>query len=140
VFALLVCSNRVLFTLYDIFHLQMYYVLSTVLVSQAILNLDKLLEAILILFYFCRLTIAPSKYTPREIFVSNTLHSIFFILQCQAFTRLSWDDTAPKPVVPGTASTTYSSSSVDDVRPAQRQQQNQADAWYSPPPSSRTGY
>jgi hypothetical protein len=31
---------------------------------------------------------------PREVFVSNTLHSVFFILQCQAFTRLTWDENA----------------------------------------------
>jgi hypothetical protein len=65
---------------------------------KAILNLDKLLEVLLLVFYFIRLTIAPSKYTPREIYISNTLHSVFFILQCQAFTKLSWDDSAAMPV------------------------------------------
>jgi len=65
---------------------------------KAILNLDKLLEVLLIAFYFLRLTIAPSKYTPREMYIANTMHSVFFILQCQAFTRLSWDETSAQPV------------------------------------------
>lgn len=57
---------------------------------KAILNLDKLVEAIMILYSFGRLTLFPSKYTPREIYIANTLHSVFFILQSQAFTRLTW--------------------------------------------------
>jgi hypothetical protein len=65
---------------------------------KAILNLDKLLEVFLIVFYLIRLTIAPSKYTPREIYISNTLHSVFFIIQSQAFTRLSWDESVGIPV------------------------------------------
>jgi hypothetical protein len=65
---------------------------------KGILNLDKLLEVLLIVFYLIRLTIAPSKYTPREIFISNTLHSVFFIIQSQAFTKLSWDESAGMPV------------------------------------------
>jgi hypothetical protein len=57
---------------------------------KAILNLDKVLEAIMLFWYFIRLTVAPSRYVPREVFISNTLHSVFFIIQCQAFTRVSW--------------------------------------------------
>jgi hypothetical protein len=57
---------------------------------KAILNLDKLLEAILLIWYFVRLTVAPSKYIPREQFIASFLHSIFFIIQCQACTRLTW--------------------------------------------------
>jgi hypothetical protein len=65
---------------------------------KAILNLDKLLEVFLIVFYLIRLTVAPSKYTPREIYISCTLHSVFFIIQSQAFTRLSWDESVGIPV------------------------------------------
>jgi hypothetical protein len=65
---------------------------------KAILNLDKLLEVFLIIFYLIRLTVAPSKYTPREIYISCTLHSVFFIIQSQAFTRLSWDESVGIPV------------------------------------------
>lgn len=57
---------------------------------KAILNLDKVLEAILLCWYFIRLTVAPSRYVPREVFIASTLHSVFFIIQCQAFTRVSW--------------------------------------------------
>ena len=57
---------------------------------KAILNLDKLIEGVIIIFNFGRLTVFPSKYTPREIYIANTLHSVFFILQSQAFTRLTW--------------------------------------------------
>ena len=59
---------------------------------KAILNLDKLLEAILLFWYFIRLTVAPSKYVPREQFIANFLHSCFFIIQSQACTRLTWDE------------------------------------------------
>lgn len=57
---------------------------------KAILNLDKFVEMLMIVFNFGRLTLFPSKYTPREIYIANTLHSVFFILQSQAFTRLTW--------------------------------------------------
>lgn len=57
---------------------------------KAILNLDKFLEAIMLFWYFIRLTVAPSRYVPREIFIASTLHSVFFLIQCQAFTRVSW--------------------------------------------------
>lgn len=57
---------------------------------KAILNLDKLVEAILICYNFIRLTVWPAKYAPREVFIANTLHSVFFLLQSQAFTRVTW--------------------------------------------------
>jgi hypothetical protein len=95
---------------------------------KAILNCDKLVEALLILFSFVRLTIFPSKHTPRELYIANVLHSFVFILQCQAFTRLSWDEKAAQPMH------TY-------VQPLQQQQQGVAperlgddddDAWENP--------
>lgn len=64
---------------------------------QAILNFDKLVEALLIVHSFLRLTILPSKYTPREVYVASIFHSVFFIIQSQAFTKLSWDDKGPNP-------------------------------------------
>jgi hypothetical protein len=57
---------------------------------KAILNLDKMVEIVLLFWYFLRLTILPSKYVPREIFVASVLHSVFFIIQCQSFTRITW--------------------------------------------------
>jgi len=64
---------------------------------KAILNLDKFVEIMIILFNFVRLTVAPSKYTPREVYIANTLHSVFFILQSQAFTKVSWDELQEAP-------------------------------------------
>mmetsp|Transcript_111257 Transcript_111257/g.321705 ORF Transcript_111257/g.321705 Transcript_111257/m.321705 type:complete len:325 (+) Transcript_111257:199-1173(+) len=59
---------------------------------KAILNLDKLVEGLLLVYYFFRLTVLPSKYVPRELYVARTLHSVMFMVQLQAFTRLSWDE------------------------------------------------
>ena len=57
---------------------------------KAILNLDKLVEGILLVYYFIRLTVIPSKHIPREIYVAKTLHSVIFLVQLQAFTRVTW--------------------------------------------------
>jgi hypothetical protein len=57
---------------------------------KAILNLDKLVEILLLAVYFIRLTIFPSKYIPRELYITGTLHSFLFLIQCQAYTRVSW--------------------------------------------------
>eukprot|EP00534_Pseudo-nitzschia_fraudulenta_P002116 CAMPEP_0201128980 /NCGR_PEP_ID=MMETSP0850-20130426/35392_1 /ASSEMBLY_ACC=CAM_ASM_000622 /TAXON_ID=183588 /ORGANISM="Pseudo-nitzschia fraudulenta, Strain WWA7" /LENGTH=337 /DNA_ID=CAMNT_0047398329 /DNA_START=138 /DNA_END=1151 /DNA_ORIENTATION=+ len=59
---------------------------------KAILNLDKLVETALLLWNLGRITLFPSKFVPREIFVAGTLHSVFFLIQCQAFTRVTWDE------------------------------------------------
>lgn len=61
---------------------------------KSILNLDKLVEVLLIGYAILRLTLFPSKTVPREIYVGGILHSVVFLLQCQAFTRFSWDDKA----------------------------------------------
>jgi hypothetical protein len=80
---------------------------------KAILNLDKLVECLLILHNFLRLTLVPSKYIPREVYIASTLHSVFFILQAQAFTRVNWDqvgvadsNTFPTTATPGFSSAT----------------------------------
>lgn len=57
---------------------------------KAILNMNKLVEILIIVFNFGRLTLFPSQQTPREVYIANTLHSVFFIIQSQAFTRLTW--------------------------------------------------
>jgi hypothetical protein len=57
---------------------------------KAILNLDKLVEGILLVYYFVRLTVIPSKHIPREIYVAKTLHSVIFLVQLQAYTRVTW--------------------------------------------------
>lgn len=85
---------------------------------KAILNLDKFLEAALMVFYLFRLTIFPPAHIPREIFIANIFHSTFFILQAQAFTRLSWDETA--------------APSINSYAPVQ---QSNLNSRQSPPPS-----
>ena len=57
---------------------------------KAILYLDKVVEGILLIWYFFRLTVFPSKYVPREVYVAKTLHSVLFLVQLQAFTRVTW--------------------------------------------------
>jgi len=64
---------------------------------KAILNLDKLVEVLLMLWYTIRLTIAPTVNVPRELYISSFLHSVFFLIQCQAYTRVTWDQS----VMPG---------------------------------------
>ena len=62
---------------------------------KAILNVDKLLEMALAVFYAIRLCLVPSRYTTREVYMSNLFHSILFIIQCNAFTRVTWNDQQP---------------------------------------------
>ena len=63
-----------------------------------ILNGDKFVEIVLLLWYFLRLTILPSELVPREVIFAGAFHSLFFLLQAQAFTRLTWDENiAPPP-------------------------------------------
>lgn len=57
---------------------------------KAILNLNKLAEVLLILWHVGKLIFSTSNLVPREIYISNILHSVFFILQCQAVTRFVW--------------------------------------------------
>ena len=65
---------------------------------KAILNLDKVVETALLIWNLGRVTLFPSKYVPREIFVAGILHSVLFLIQCQAFTRVNWDErVAPVP-------------------------------------------
>jgi hypothetical protein len=59
---------------------------------KAILNLDKVVETVLLIWNLGRVTLVPSKFVPREIFVAGILHSVFFLIQCQAFTRVTWDE------------------------------------------------
>mmetsp|Transcript_25957 Transcript_25957/g.61073 ORF Transcript_25957/g.61073 Transcript_25957/m.61073 type:complete len:320 (+) Transcript_25957:183-1142(+) len=65
---------------------------------KAILNLDKVVETTLLLWNLGRVTLFPSKYVEREIFIAGILHSVMFLIQCQAFTRVTWDEKiAPVP-------------------------------------------
>mmetsp|Transcript_18958 Transcript_18958/g.33397 ORF Transcript_18958/g.33397 Transcript_18958/m.33397 type:complete len:145 (-) Transcript_18958:103-537(-) len=65
---------------------------------KTILNFDKLVEVALVGWYLLRLTVLPSKYVPREVFVAGMLHSSFFIAEAQAFTRVNWDEKLAPPI------------------------------------------
>merc|ERR1711862_194348 len=67
---------------------------------KAILNLNKLLEALLFFYNVMRLTIAPSKYVPREIYVGRTLTNFIFLIQCQLFTKVAWNAAKKMPSSP----------------------------------------
>ena len=112
-------------------------------VLQAILNFDKLVEAVLILYSFLRLTIIPSKYTPREVYVASIFHSVVFIIQSQAFTKLSWDDKGPTPSELAMSSGERSESAI--AGPGFHSQQemvgpNMADWNQDLPPSQRRNF
>jgi len=57
---------------------------------KAILNLNKLVELLLFVYNVVRLTIFPSKFVQREIYVGRTLSNFIFMVQCQLFTRVTW--------------------------------------------------
>ena len=57
---------------------------------KAILNLNKLVEVFLIVTQVGKLLFSTSNLVPRELYIANILHSVFFILQCQTVTRFVW--------------------------------------------------
>ena len=99
---------------------------------KAILNLDKLVEIFLLGWYLLRLTVWPNKYTPREVYVGRLFHSLFFLFQAHAITRLSWDETVGQPVSSYTSTAYNSQHDNNDNLPLQAtqlppvQQQQQA--------------
>jgi hypothetical protein len=64
---------------------------------KAILNMNKFVEVIVIIYTFARLTIIPSPYVTKEIYIGRILHAILFIIQGQAYTRFSWDSESIAP-------------------------------------------
>jgi len=59
---------------------------------KAILNLNKLVELLLFVYNIIRLAFfANNKLVPREVYVGRTLTNFMFIVQCQLFTRVTWD-------------------------------------------------
>lgn len=92
---------------------------------KAILNLDKMMEIVLMMWYFLRLTVLPSKYVPREIYIASILHSLFFIIQCQAFTRITWDEKLAAPSIPPEESSDQVASQYQDFYQDPQQQRRQ---------------
>ena len=57
---------------------------------KGILNLHKGIELIMLLYNVVRLTVWPSKYTMREVYIGRTITNFFFLIQAQLYTKLSW--------------------------------------------------
>jgi hypothetical protein len=64
---------------------------------KGILNLNKLVEVSLMIYNVSRLILVPSKLVPREVFVGRTLSNFLFLLQCQLFTKVTWNSSLLKP-------------------------------------------
>jgi len=92
---------------------------------KAILNLNKLLEAFLFFYNIMRLTIAPSKYVPREIYVGRTLTNFMFLIQCQLFTKVAWNAAKRMPASPLDQSTQVDQSSEVEYQDAYHREQGQ---------------
>ena len=59
---------------------------------KAILNLNKLMEITLMAYnVLCLLIRTPTKLIPREIYVGRILSNFLFLVQCQLFTKVSWN-------------------------------------------------
>lgn len=58
---------------------------------KAILNLNKILELSLMSYNILRLVIFPNRYVLREIYVGRILSNFLFLIQCQLFTKVTWN-------------------------------------------------
>jgi len=74
---------------------------------KAILNLNKLVEVSLMAYNVFRLVFVPSKLILREIYVGRTLSNFLFLVQCQLFTKVTWNAAqVSKAPTTGTAAAT----------------------------------
>eukprot|EP00979_Chaetoceros_neogracilis_P007282 scaffold1521_cov271-Chaetoceros_neogracile.AAC.90 len=64
---------------------------------KGILNLNKLMEISLMAYNVMRLVLAPSKLVVREVYVGRTLSNFLFLVQCQLFTKVTWNATQLNP-------------------------------------------
>lgn len=63
---------------------------------KAILNLNKLLEVLCGLYNIVRLTVAPSKYVPREAYVARIVTNFMFLGFCQVYSKVTWGGISAK--------------------------------------------
>lgn len=80
---------------------------------KGILNLHKGVELVMMAYNIVRLAIFPSRYTIREVYIGRTISNFFFLLQCQLYTKLSWDDVSMKTAGDGYVYESY----YDDYTP-----------------------
>lgn len=105
---------------------------------KAILNLDKLVEVVVAIYAALRLTIWPgsnnSRFMPRELHINSILHAAFFFLQCQAFTRLSWDENAAQPISSYAQAAAAARTTTEEEQQQQQQQELPAGGMPARPP------
>ena len=98
---------------------------------KAILNLNKLVEVSLMAYNVMRLVLVPSKFVMREVYVGRTLSNFLFLIQCQLFTKVTWNAAQLKPSI-GATERVYgnmnSSAGVDNS--ASNGEYEQADTRY----------
>lgn len=68
---------------------------------KAILNLNKLMELSLMVYNILRLVIFPSRFVLREIYVGRVLSNFLFLIQCQLFTKVTWNVNSMKSTTSG---------------------------------------
>jgi hypothetical protein len=103
-----------------------------------ILNVDKLVEIVLLLWYFLRLTILPSDLVPREIFFAGAFHSLFFLLEAHSFTRLTWDENIAPPKPPVWQQ--HSTAPYDELSAPQRTRDDEPSSLYVSNPTYQGNY
>jgi hypothetical protein len=81
---------------------------------KAILNLNKLMEIVLMMYNVMRLIFVPSKLVMREVYVGRTLSNFLFLVQCQLFTKVTWNVAKPSLEQPNVGHTMYGSRSRVD--------------------------
>mmetsp|Transcript_9191 Transcript_9191/g.13865 ORF Transcript_9191/g.13865 Transcript_9191/m.13865 type:complete len:367 (-) Transcript_9191:246-1346(-) len=80
---------------------------------KGILNLHKGVELVSMVYNIARLALFPSKYTIREVYIGRTISNFFFLLQCNLYTKLSWDDVSKNTAGDGYVYESY----YDDYTP-----------------------
>lgn len=100
---------------------------------KALINVHKLVELVAAASSFVRLLLVPADdgldVTPREYHIGRLLHSVLFILHCQAVTKFSWDESAGRPL-----------ASYQHPQQQQRQQQQQRPPPFGPATASPPYY
>ena len=64
---------------------------------KAILNLNKLIEVMCMAYNVLRLTVLPSRYIPREVYVARIVTNFMFLCFCQVYTKVTWGGVTAKP-------------------------------------------
>jgi len=92
---------------------------------KAILNLNKLLEGTLFIYNVIRLTVFPSTFVAREIYVGRTMTNFIFLLQCQLFTKVAWNAAKQMPDIVASEAYPVNAGEGNQYEYQQQQQQQQ---------------